>query len=1107
MSEKAVKIYEETLKEQHSRNEARRIRARVVEARQSLSSAGTRWPFELLQNALDFGPRIGNSSVAISLSSDQNIVAFEHNGVPFTSGDLAALLTGGSSKEFESEVTTGRFGTGFLVTHVLAERTRLQGLLETPDGYEGFDLLLDRGGNEEAILNNMETCTEAIRTATLVPELKGIASARFEYHIEDANPFILGIASLTSALPYVYSTRQALGRVELQKESEDSEVWEPTDISAYTFDDGYVEERFLRIEQDGDTSSEVCVLRFMTSEHGSAAALVLVKRAPGGWRVVPPEPNAPRVYREYPLRGTGFLPLNFILDGKFEPDQERDTLLMSDKDKELIIDAFAAAVAAVKFAVDHKWEDAHLLVQVSEPLKAFEPSNSEEGDWWFQQLASFAERVAELPVVDCSSRLLPAINPKGDCADFLIPSLSVDSNEVETTVERMWPLAESATGLLPPKRELTATWTKIVQGWHGLGVQVNRVSVSDLREWVRGEAGTLDEMQVSGNPEQWMTLFLDVVGECWKRRSGIDLSVLHGMLPDQNERLRSPSDLSRDGGIPDSLKYICSEIGLDLRGQLLLGGFQEDSDKCSASYLQYVLDNALPNSISEDEAIDKAVVSLDAALPEDEPCDGTPTKVQISSVRLLNYLWEARGENAAQVARRVPLITRGQVAVRSTPSRMMMAPVRSWNESAQPFANAYPPNRVLAETYAGSPSEGLQGCVSALVKWQIAIADPISTFTPSEITDRRLAELSSQDTNGVTVTNNNEEFSQIALLTPEIINRCQGGIDAARALLGLIICHAAPHDPAWKEERTVKGRKSGQQVEVPITAALWLADLKTRPWVPVPGEDGKLIPMPANSTTLNDLLDPEWLKHNNAAIELLSLRFGFDQLELQLLGIEPNDQKREQLRDGLAKLVEYGGADPSLYSSLAEELESRQRRQRDIDYFRSLGIAVQEAVKSAMESYNLDLNFVDHGFDYEVTIPDDVFGDVSLRYDVGPYLLEVKATTTGQVRLTSLQAETASSESDRYVLCVVDLRSVHVDQLAVEWSGPMVEPLARIVPEIGSRIRGTYSLVAAARARSIAVRNDSALRYEVPSEVWETGTSICEWISEVAGLDGVVGVG
>ena len=92
-----------------------------------------------------------------------------------------------------------------------------------------------------------------------------------------------------------------------------------------------------------------------------------------------------------------------------------------------------------------------------------------------------------------------------------------------------------------------------------------------------------------------------------------------------------------------------------------------------------------------------------------------------------------------------------------------------------------------------------------------------------------------------------EQLSQIALLQPEVLNRCQEGIDEARALLGLVLCYVAKHDPAWKEERTVKGRRSKTDVDVPIRGALWLADLKVRAWVPVPGEDGKPQKMVANA--------------------------------------------------------------------------------------------------------------------------------------------------------------------------------------------------------------------------------------------------------------------
>src|SRR5258708_4315995 len=112
MSEQAFRTYEQALKEQHTRNEARRIRTRVSEARRNPHPAGLRWPFELLQNALDAGPRGGRASVTIRLRRDPSRVSFEHDGALFNSQELAALLSGGSSKEFESDVTTGRFGTG-----------------------------------------------------------------------------------------------------------------------------------------------------------------------------------------------------------------------------------------------------------------------------------------------------------------------------------------------------------------------------------------------------------------------------------------------------------------------------------------------------------------------------------------------------------------------------------------------------------------------------------------------------------------------------------------------------------------------------------------------------------------------------------------------------------------------------------------------------------------------------------------------------------------------------------------------------------------------------------------------------------------------------------
>jgi len=47
-------------------------------------------------------------------------------------GQTQGRISGGSNKEFESTDTTGRIGTGFLMTHVLSEKISSVGLLSPP---------------------------------------------------------------------------------------------------------------------------------------------------------------------------------------------------------------------------------------------------------------------------------------------------------------------------------------------------------------------------------------------------------------------------------------------------------------------------------------------------------------------------------------------------------------------------------------------------------------------------------------------------------------------------------------------------------------------------------------------------------------------------------------------------------------------------------------------------------------------------------------------------------------------------------------------------------------------------------------------------------------
>ena len=435
------------------------------------------------------------------------------------------------------------------------------------------------------------------------------------------------------------------------------------------------------------------------------------------------------------------------------------------------------------------------------------------------------------------------------------------------------------------------------------------------------------------------------------------------------------------------------------------------------------LEGAISTSVTEDEIVSDAVKYMSERLPEGNSCDDGALDVQRSAVRLLGHLWETRAQDAAFIARQVPLVASNGRAVRWSADRLFMGPVRAWPESARQFADAYPPNRVLDSLYADSKTEEIPNVAAALAKWGIALTDPITDVTVAELKERRLAALSGADPTGIVV--RGERLSQIALLRPEVLNRCQEGIEQARALLGLVLCDVAQRDRAWKEQRTARGRRSNEDVEVSIRGALWLADLKVRAWVPLPGEDDKPQKMVANATTLKELLNPTWLHDNDDAIQLLSEWFGFDQLELRLMGIAQSEEERQELRDSLAELVETGGADPKFYTALATEVEARRQRERNVKRCRKLGLAVQEAICAALEHHNLSVKLVDKGFDYEVALPsDNVIEDAGSVFEVGPYLVEVKATTTGHARLTPTQAATASQTPGRYVLCVVDLRQV-----------------------------------------------------------------------------------
>lgn len=1089
MTESALKSYREARDQRLGRNDARRIRSERDKARSPTSGADRRWVFELLQNAHDPGPRDGSLVVGLRLAATNSKLVFQHNGRPFTLDDLAALLSGGSNKEYDSADTTGRFGTGFLVTHALSPKITLRGVISHGSHYERFQIDLDRSGDEDEILENIRTAESSVQAAIPIAATDSPWTAEFEYPIDTHEVVDVGIETMRLSTPFLFGTCQHLGRVTIEGCDGRAESWSPEKRLQYEYEGIGVSECAVTLESNG-SSIGYRVLRLVSANTLDVGLVVLLRARGERWEFLRVPDKIPRVFSRFPVRASTFLPINCVIDGRFDVQEERDRIAMSDEDKRKLEAALRLIPVAVKLGVNEDWEQYHWLAQVAAVDSGFsETTRDEELGWWNDQLGKVAKQLTHLPLVKTAAGVLPAVPQAGERhADFVVPRYSKVILTDEFPEARAWKVAADTAILNPPIQELVSDWNHLSAGWGSLDTQVRRLGLKEVAEEVRRDAHTLGDLPVRGDPRAWLTQYLRVLGELPIDHDCTEL--VKGLLPNQTDHgdLCSAEELKRDAGIPRELKDIGECIGRGVRERL----FDKELTTRGPSA---VLERLFPTEITENEVLKECLEHLSSELPDGYDVADDVMHLVEGSIRLLRYVWTSQGPDGAALARRCPLFTRER-KISHCGSRKIMAPVLAWPEDARPFVDVYAPGRVLADAYCRAP-EGSYDVIQALVAWGVAFSEPLIRDRRAEITGTLLRELAAgEDVQGVTV--RDEEFSQVALLATEVIQRCQDDEDRAALLLGLVLAYLAPRDQGWRQYRRVVGKREGNEVPLEVRDALWVADLRSRAWVPMRGEQGneQVVPSPASLDPLLKKCRP-WLGANDSAIEFLIECFRFDVLSLRLEALP------EEVKDGIAKqlaaLVQMGGDNTAFYQQVIENLVTQRQREAEKERNRQFGLAVQGAIQSHLTKRGLTVRVIDRGYDLDVEAPNEVslIEAGTHSSSVGPYLVEVKATTTGEVRLTPAQARVAS-QSDNFVLCVVDLRGADPARLGEPWATADVEPLARIVTGLRQAVSDTHELVEAATEQEIAIRNEGQLRYGVPIAIWEAGEPINFWVDKIA---------
>jgi hypothetical protein len=592
----------------------------------------------------------------------------------------------------------------------------------------------------------------------------------------------------------------------------------------------------------------------------------------------------------------------------------------------------------------------------------------------------------------------------------------------------LWELAAACTETDPPAKSDSEGWSEIAEGWEQLGVPVPWVDLKSIGERASSEVSEVSDLPVDGDPYNWLARYLAAVGKAWQA-TGVTKSHVECLLPDQHGKLRSAGELRRDGGVNEQTKAIAVDVGLDFRAKLLnqqliealsrpeLGRelsssstavpetspsirFQKKAKRASSAGL-YAVGEVTGGELNEDEAIRELVGHLSEELPEDQRLSEEDEDAATASIALLEHLWSSQGKDAREIVRQIPFLVADGTLRRFGPRRLMVLPVATWPESAQPFAQAYPANRVLADQYAvedGSLSE-------ALTSWGITHSSLLVTSKREELRDRGLRAIAVNPEEVANATLSATEWTQIALLEPEVLNHCRQSRELAITLLGFVVSFVAPNDVSWRSTVEMPVRTSGGEKRVHLTPSLWLSDLRSKQWIPVEDEQSITHHIP-NPELVRDLIDPAWLEGDRDGADFLVYHFGLDALEVRLLAAAKNEEARQRLRDSLARIVEIVGDNSRMIDDLTAKAEQRNR---DVGRMRKLGLAVQECVKLAMEQQGLNVEEIDHGYDFRVTavqVREEDPEDLSAHFEINEYKVEIKATMTGEARLTPLQAAT-----------------------------------------------------------------------------------------------------
>ncbi|MPS73104.1 MAG: hypothetical protein E2590_08100 [Chryseobacterium sp.] len=530
-----------------------------------------RWIWELIQNAKDVHLDKG---VKIQIDYQPKYVSFKHNGMPFTADNIRFLIeqisTKSRSKSAEGKSkTTGKFGTGFLTTHLLSEIVTVKGVAKEPDlDYRQFELQLDRSGFE------LDDITEAVKKSKESVEGLDNSPVYLDYNEEDFNTEFIyplndkisinvaesGLHNLELCLPYtllfvpeienvniVSSAHYFTGNNDTEKISDRINLHSIKIIDTDSFDED--------------------IYNMVVCSSGLTSIAIPVQKVGGSISLIPLDEHVPRLFCDFPLIGTEKFHFPVIINNpNFNPTDPRDGIYLTspervnpqiEENKNIMREAKSLYFELLDFAVNNSWKNIHLLAQIK-PIT--EDYDWVDNNWYIKEMVSpIREKLLHIPIVtSADNNLISILNETNNINTWFPTSGSKELRYEIWEISSYW-----FPNRLPQPTDIEL-WYKL--NWKEFG----KLTVEKLAESIQHykNLDNLSEKLKGITVIEWLNKFYELIKKEVKDYDSIINN--YAIFPNQNGNFKKILHLKNDkGDIGTDFKDILALLGNDIREELL----------------------------------------------------------------------------------------------------------------------------------------------------------------------------------------------------------------------------------------------------------------------------------------------------------------------------------------------------------------------------------------------------------------------------------------------------------------------------------------------------------------------------------------------------------